>query len=696
MRLSLVQRLAYEGVSHLLYYAIRSLTRCPRRYFRLFILLLCSLIMPFMLCIFSSSITHGEQMQAYQASRGAHFRIEGMRKSTAVEALSSPSFAFEYEPENGVLFATCINEATGAPIASLSNEDGYLYSLKLRGVLPPEQLEHLTIIDVSDIGGADAQFSNQLRVFIVIVLLISALMIRAGYIVHAESLKSELLSLYAVGASPKMLHLFCFFTLFFPAAAASAPAAAISGVTMKLLFSHFLQVTGGGYAWMVFHLDFQKLLLVLLFWFFMIAAVYVTSAAGELSPKRPLVRVSKRLHRNFRRAFSPLSTVIHILRYRQGKTIRRCMILAALSMTVTAFLLNYASINADDIRAAQTDDFIVTKLSSEPGKGFSEEEKAFFSALPNVDVAYKKPSDVNIFLTDGPAASNEHRHFDGMSEHSHTSVQVFPLPDGISTLPAPLDSGALHVWLNPNQPHERLHIGEVFHTLQHYFPTASDVRAQPGAGFRMETRSLTFVVTGYIDRPYSNGPRQLYCPPDVYRELTRSFAETTACINLAPGGSESAIRRLLQSRFSSSALYSLDDLREKTGIASRGSIGLYLLFIAMAAAFLMLVLLTIYLLLKGYMLRSRPARSVLHILGVPAADLHAAGRAIGVRSFLISISSALLAGFILTAGFFVNTGYTVPPNPLLILLYAAIALAFCAAFTLPLCRTSERNDTYDK
>ncbi len=667
-------------------YALKSLKRQPGRYIRIVCILTFAMIIPILISIVGSSSQYGAKKQYQSLSRGMEFRIDQV--SQGLKDRFEDDVRFETIAEPDSIYLRYIAEP---PSNNQSGVEGYLSeaSRVIHEILTEMNLSRLQVYDLTGIEKADSytsSFMNQIHLLSFIIIVVSVLVFHAGYRAHIHSFDNEIISLYSIGCSWQKINVFFFWTLTVCFICAYSMAVLFSVTLMKILYTVYLNVQSSGYAWMLFHIDWTTILLFGVIWYPMLLIVYFI----QMRLQYQTITGKKRVAYNKRRKMKSSgieNLPRELLSNRYGQIVHHGVFLAVLTVFVSVFIINYASINSESIGVKADGDFYISHHQIVAGQeiGISEEVRHTMETIPGVIVNYQKSISTTQYLASAP---HHHSHYSVLESGKKEYLQTQILQDSSKQeMEANNEDGLIPVRINPYQPDSCWSVGDTIE-LYVYDPMSLVNRTIPAESMYDHpflTEKICLKVCGYADEQYMDTPLRLFFQPNDYDTLTERNPAVSAIITLQDSTCDrNAVKAALSSVLEKYPNYEFTDLMEKEQIASRGSTGIYLLALCITCLFMIVLSLVIGILFAEYVIQQESANQLLFHLGLSVINLKHVYRAISDRAYIVTMLTGFIGASIASAVFFLDTGYKMVLTLPNILIYGMLFIVLFLVMRIPM------------
>lgn len=611
-----------------LLYLKRSVTCSPRRHAALFAVLTCAFLLPLLICIYRDSNAWGTRQYLLTRSAGETWHIGNAAEADVpyfenIPGLSAPVY------RDGVIYLRILSDEDWKSPESVRS-----YELELRRRIEASGSETLlprmfSYAYAHGISTDPSYYSGQ-RILLIInalVILLSVSVVRSAYQSHLKRFSADVGALRACGASRRQIRIL--FTAEFAAMflLATACAVLISIVSLKALFTAFLEIRHDSLAWLIFHVEPMNILLHLAIFFVTLGlSLGMTLHRYSREPARVLLNDAenapkvKRGRKPLRWRFTPAATLCGLWRSRTNRTLRSCLAVSVPVMAVFLLLFNMLTVALQVTGAAEEWGLRISR-SAYDGEGFSAEDAAYISSLEGVkqtrpvyeplgyvllpespDEAWKTPR-IRLYSGLGAAEQSLSRYGIAVSRKAECGVgdvlrlcrsEAYFDADGFAVQPAPEDVTAL-------------------------------------------------TVAALTDAEPSGWALDIYVSDELYAEIIASEPATGIEIALTDPAMNAQVEAALRARFTG-AEYAITNRQSGADFLREMSSGVYLLLGYIFAALFLFILLILYVRLCDYIEGSRPLIRSLHRLGASKRTLYRSY----IRQDAISAATAVAAPFLIS------------------------------------------------
>lgn len=614
-------------MSYLLYMK-RSFTRSPRRHAVLFAVLTCAFLLPLLISIYRDSNAWGTRQYLLARSAGETYHIGNATEADVpyfegIRGLSAPVY------RDGTIYLHILSDEewkNAESVTVFENEIRKRMEASCNEALLPTafsyEYAHGISTDPSHLSG-----QRILLLVNMLVILLSVSVVHSAYQSHLKRFSADVGALRACGASRRQIRILFTAELAALFLLAAACAVLISIVSLKALFTAFLEIRHDSLAWLIFHVEPMNILLHLAVFFAALgASLGMTLRRYSRSPARALLNDAenapkvKRGRKHLRRRSSPAATLCGLWRSRTNRSLRSCLAVSVPVMAVFLLLFNILTVALQVTGAAEEWGLRISR-SAYDGEGFSAEDAAYISSLEGVkqtrpvyeplgyvllpespDEAWKTPR-IRPYSGLGAAEQSLSRYEIAVSRKAECGVgdvlrlcrsEAYFDADGFAVQPAPEDVTALTV--------------------------AALTNAEP-----------------------SKWALDIYVSDELYAEIIASEPATGVEIALTDPAMNAQVEAALRARFTG-AEYAITNRQSGADFLREMSSGVYLLLGYIFAALFLFILLILYVRLCDYIEGSRPLIRSLHRLGASKRTLYRSY----IRQDGISAAAAVTAPFLIS------------------------------------------------
>ena len=374
-----------------LLYMKRSFTRSPRRHAVLFAVLTCAFLLPLLIPIYRDSNAWGTRQYLLARSAGETYHIGNATEADmpyfeGIRGLSAPVY------RDGTIYLHILSDEewrNSESVTVFENEIRKRMEASGNEALLPTafsyEYAHGISTDPSHLSG-----QRSLLLVNMLVILLSVSVVRSAYRSHLKRFSSDIGILRACGASRRQISALFAAELAAVFLLAAACAVVISVVSLKALFTAFLEIRHDSLAWLIFHVEPMNILLHLAVFFVTLGlSLGMTQHRYSREPARALLNDAenapkvKRGRKPLRRRFTPAATLCGLWRSRTNRSLRSCLAVSVPVMAVFLLLFNILTV-ALQVTGAEEEWGLKVSRSSHDGEGFSTEDIAYVSSLVGV------------------------------------------------------------------------------------------------------------------------------------------------------------------------------------------------------------------------------------------------------------------------------------------------------------------------
>lgn len=374
-----------------LLYMKRSFTRSPRRHAVLFAVLTCAFLLPLLISIYRDSNAWGTRQYLLARSAGETYHIGNATEADmpyfeGIRGLSAPIY------RDGTIYLHILSDEewrNSESVTVFENEIRKRMEASGNEALLPTafsyEYAHGISTDPSHLSG-----QRSLLLVNMLVILLSVSVVRSAYRSHLKRFSSDIGTLRACGASRRQISALFAAELAAVFLLAAACAVVISVVSLKALFTAFLEICHDSLAWLIFHVEPMNVLLHLAVFFVTLGlSLGMTLHRYSREPARALLNDAenmpkvKRGRKPIRRRFTPAATLCGLWRSRTNCSLRSCLAVSVPVMAVFLLLFNILTV-ALQVAGAEEEWGLKVSRSSHDGEGFSAEDMAYVSSLVGV------------------------------------------------------------------------------------------------------------------------------------------------------------------------------------------------------------------------------------------------------------------------------------------------------------------------
>lgn len=606
-----------------LLYMKRSFTRSPRRHAVLFAVLTCAFLLPLLISIYRDSNAWGTRQYLLARSAGETYHIGNATEADmpyfeGIRGLSAPIY------RDGTIYLHILSDEewrNSESVTVFENEIRKCMEASGNEALLPTafsyEYAHGISTDPSHLSG-----QRSLLLVNMLVILLSVSVVRSAYRSHLKRFSSDIGILRACGASRRQISALFAAELAAVFLLAAACAVVLSFVSLKALFTAFLEIRHDSLAWLIFHVKPMNILLHLAVFFVTLGlSLGMTLRRYSREPARAFLNDAenapkvKRGRKSLRRRFTPAATLCGLWRSRTNRSLRSCLAVSVPVMAVFLLLFNILTV-ALQVTGAEEKWGLMISRSSHNGEGFSAEDMAYVSSLEGVKQtrpAYEP--DGYILLPESP-------------EEVETPLRIRPY-SGLGAASQALSKYEIAV----SRKAER-GVGDVLRLCR------SEAYCDVNGGIKQPAPED---VTALTDTKPSGWALDIYVSDELYADIIASEPATGIEIALTGPAMNAQVETALRAHFAG-AEYAVTNRQSGADFLREMSSGVYLLLGYIFAALFLLILLILYVQLCDYIEGSRPLIRSLHRLGASKRTLYRSY----IRQDGISAAAAVAAPFLIS------------------------------------------------
>lgn len=566
-------------------YLKRSFSRRFQKHFSLYLVLTFAFLLPLLVSFYRDSRAYGEIQQLLFLSKGQTFHIANVTEADCqyfqgIDGLSSPYY------EDRKIYLKIEDDEEWKDFSTLN-----MYSGRIQ-----QRINEMGRSDVSvraneyerahGISTDEASLSSQRQLFAINVLLIlfMAFTVQSTYRSHLHYFSGDMEMLSCCGASKRQIARIFLVEFFAVFALSAASAVLISVLTLKVLFSLFLEMTASsGLAWLVFHVDIRNTTVHLFICFLSLGVPLCLTLR-----KYPLCSVSQAsaIPKRYRRkkltySRSPARALAKLWRQRTNRVFQTCLCISVPLVTIFLFLFQYLLLNLTFISTPVDYEICITSFRS----NFTDEDIHDIETMENVAYVVTEkiqpPGELDI---KGPDGQQSAVHLRAISDFAKASVAFEKYDAAVQVNPAQMQ-------LNPGD-------------------SIRIVRYNGQVEEELFTLTAKQVVTSKTD--------DWAC--DVYIDdvLLAAYMSQLPCnkveIKLQDANRHEAVEKMLQKRFPGAG-YKIDNRQTSISFAQGAAPGYYLLTAYLFAILFALVALILYVKLCDYIRGQSDIINALYTLG---------------------------------------------------------------------------------
>ena len=611
-----------------LLYLKRSFTRSPRRHAVLFAVLTCAFLLPLLISVYRDSNAYGTRQFLLDRSAGETSHIGYAAEADlpyfeGIRGLSEPVF------RDGVIYLHILSDEDWKNPESVTVFEN---EIRKRMEASGNEALHPTAFSYEYAHGisTDPSHLSGQRILLLVnalVILLSVSVVRSAYQSHLKRFSADVGTLRACGAGRRQIRALFAAELAAVFLLAAACAVVISVVSLKALFTAFLEIRHDSLAWLIFHVEPMTILLHLAVFFVTLGlSLGMTLRRYSREPARALLndmeneRKTMRGRKPLRRRSTPAATLCGLWRSRTNRSLRSCLAVSVPVMAVFLLLFNVLTV-ALQVTGADEEWGLKVSRSSHDGEGFSAEDMAYVAALEGVKrtrPVYE--SDGYILLPETP-------------EEVEQSLRIRPY----SSLGAAAQYLSKHE-IAVSRKAER-DVGDVLRLCR------SEAYYDVNGGIKQPAPEDVTVLTvaALTDTEPSGWALDIYVSDELYADIIASEPVKGIDIALTDPAMNAQAEAALRARFTG-AEYTVTNRQSGADFLREMSSGVYLLLGYIFAALFLFVLLILYVRLCDYIEGSRPLICSLHRIGASKRTLYRSY----IRQDGISAAVAVAAPFLIS------------------------------------------------
>lgn len=611
-----------------LLYMKRSFTRSPRRHAVLFAVLTCAFLLPLLICIYRDSNAWGTRQYLLARSAGETYHIGNAAEADVpyfegIRGLSAPIY------RDGTIYLRILSDEewrNAESVTVFENEIRKRMEASGNEALLPTafsyEYAHGISTDPSHLSG-----QRSLLLVNMLVILLSVSVVRSAYQSHLKRFSSDVGTLRACGAGRRQISALFAAELAAVFLLAAACAVVISVVSLKALFTAFLEIRHDSLAWLIFHVEPINILLHLAVFFAALGlSLGMTLRRYSRKPARALLSDAEnapKLRRGRRplcRRSTPAATLCGLWRSRTNRCFRACLAVSVPVMAVFLLLFNILTLALQVTGAAEEWGLRISR-STYDGMGFSAEDAAYISSLEGVRQTRLVYEPLGYVLL--PESPHEVWKTPRIRPYSSLGAAAQPL----SRYEIAVSRKA------------ECNVGDVLRLCRSeaYFG-ADGLAAQPAP-----EDVTTLTVAALTNTEPSAWALDIYVSDALYADIIASEPARGIEIALTDPAMNAQVETALRARFAG-ADYAVTNRQSGSDFLREMSSGVYLLLGYIFAALFLLILLILYVRLCDYIEGSRPLIRSLHRLGASKRTLYRSY----IRQDGISAAAAVAAPFLIS------------------------------------------------
>ena len=611
-----------------LLYMKRSFTRSPRRHAVLFAVLTCAFLLPLLICIYRDSNAWGTRQYLLTRSAGETWHIGNATEADVpyfenIPGLSAPVY------RDGVIYLRILSDEDWRSPESVRS-----YELELSRRIEASGSERLlprmfSYAYAHGISTDPSYYSGQ-RILLIInalVILLSVSVVRSAYLSHLKRFSADVGALRACGASRRQIRILFAVELAAVFLLAASCAVLLSTLSLKALFTAFLEIRHDSLDWLIFHVEPINILLHLAVFFAALGlSLGMTLRRYSRKPAQALLSDAenapklRRRRRSLRRRSTPAATLCGLWRSRTNRCFRACLAVSVPVMAVFLLLFNILTLALQVTGAAEEWGLRISR-STYDGMGFSAEDAAYISSLEGVRQTRLVYEPLGYVLL--PESPHEVWKTPRIRPYSSLGAAAQPL----SRYEIAVSRKA------------ECNVGDVLRLCRSeaYFD-ADGLAAQPAP-----EDVTTLTVAALTNAKPSAWALDIYVSDALYADIIASEPARGVEIALADPAMNAQVEAALRARFTG-AEYAITNRQSGADFLREMSSGVYLLLGYIFAALFLFILLILYVRLCDYIEGSRPLIRSLHRLGASKRTLYRSY----IRQDGISAAAAVTAPFLIS------------------------------------------------
>lgn len=611
-----------------LLYLKRSFARSPRRHAVLFAVLTCAFLLPLLISIYRDSNAWGTRQYLLARSAGETYHIGNATEADVpyfegIRGLSAPVY------RDGTIYLHILSDEDWR-----NSESVTVYENEIRKRMEASGNEALLPTAFSyeyahGISTDPSHLSGQRILLLVnmLVILLSVSVLRSAYRSHLKRFSSDVGTLRACGASRRQISALFAAELAAVFLLAAACAVVISVVSLKALFTAFLEIRHDSLAWLTFHVEPGNILLHLAVFFVTLGlSLGMTLHRYSRDPARMLLNDTenapkvKRGRKPIRRRFTPAATLCGLWRSRTNRSFRSCLAVSVPIMAVFLILFNILTVALQVTGAAEEWGLRISR-SAYDGEGFSAEDAAYIFSLEGVKQTRPVYEPLGyVLLPESP-------------DEAWKTPRIRPY-SGLGAAEQSLSRYEIAV-----SRKAECSVGDVLRLCRSeaYFD-ADGFAAQP------VPEDVTALTVAALTNAESSGwALDIYVSDELYADIIASEPVIGIEIALTDPAMNAQVETALRARFAG-AEYAVTNRQSGADFLREMSSGVYLLLGYIFAALFLFILLILYVRLCDYIEGSRPLIRSLHRLGASKWTLYRSY----IRQDGISAAAAVTAPFLIS------------------------------------------------
>ena len=369
-------------------YLRQSLLRRAGRHGVMAVILVCVLVLPFMTCIMRDSMMYGKQQQELDRLKGAAYYIEYVKEEYLGVFSNLPGLRAWFE--DGYIYLKALSEAELADPELVKR-----YSDQLQALMDGIGDSRLRLVNC--VGGVRdtslAKTQNEWLVIVIGMILATLPALAVSYSEHVRGFSSDIGDLRAMGASQKQVSALFLMEAVILLLGAAIVAGAVAMALMKALFVWFFELKEmQSLSWVIFHVNFWKLLAIAAAYLCAMAAILLLTLRGLC--RAPIVQLMRedaegnrvrRPRRRLRAGRSAVASVRRMLLSRANGRYVSCLLLSVPVAVAVFVAANTVLSSISVVNPRPEYELRVTQMrENEQGGWFTEEDRSAILALPGV------------------------------------------------------------------------------------------------------------------------------------------------------------------------------------------------------------------------------------------------------------------------------------------------------------------------
>lgn len=369
-------------------YLRQSLLRRASRYGVMAVILVCVLVLPFMTCIMRDSGIYGQRMQNLDRTKGETFHIENAKEEYLSVFSNVPGLRARFE--DGCVYLKILSKAELADPEIVEQYSKQL-DLLTAGIGDPNlKISNYAFFD-KDASLVETQ--NEWLIIIIGVVLATLPALAVSYSEHVRGFSSDIGDLRAMGASQKQVSALFLMEAVILLLGAAIVAGAVAMGLMKALFVWFFELKEmQSLSWVIFHVNFWKLLAIAAAYLCAMAAILLLTLRGLC--RAPIVQLMRedaegnrvrRPRRRLRAGRSAVASVRRMLLSRANGRYVSCLLLSVPVAVAVFVAANTVLSSIAVVNPRPEYELRVTQMrENEQGGWFTEDDRSAIRALSGV------------------------------------------------------------------------------------------------------------------------------------------------------------------------------------------------------------------------------------------------------------------------------------------------------------------------